>query len=115
METFATCAGTGILGPRLSRGQRAAIECTAESGGDPTGFATCAGNKMLNSQLNPEQQIAVKCIVETGGQPYAAAACTASRLTLRELQKCSDGIGGHGCFGDSNDLVGQDGWTARTF
>jgi hypothetical protein len=113
---FATCAGTGILGPRLSRDQRAAIECTAQSRGDPTGFATCAGNKMLNSQLNPEQQIAVQCVVQTGGQPYAAAACTASRLTLRELQKCvTDGIGGHGCFGDSNDLVGQGGWTVRTF
>jgi hypothetical protein len=116
METFATCAGTRILGPRLSRNQRAAIECTAESGGNPSGFATCAGNRMLNSQLNPEQQIAVQCVAEAGGQPYAAAVCTASRLTLRELRKCvTDGIGGHGCFGDSNDLVGRNGWTSRTF
>jgi hypothetical protein len=71
---------------------------------------------MLNSQLNPEQQIAVQCVAEAGGQPYAAAVCTASRLTLRELRKCvTDGIGGHGCFGDSNDLVGRNGWTSRTF
>jgi len=116
MGAFATCAGTGILGPRLSQDQRAAIECAAQSGGDPTGFATCAGNRMINSKLNPEQQIAVQCVIETGGQPYAAATCTASRLTLRELQKCvADGIGGPGCFGDSNDVVGQGGWTARTF
>jgi hypothetical protein len=116
MRTFTACAGTRILGPRLSQDQRAAIECAVNSGGDLTGFATCAGNKILNSQLNPEQQIAVRCIATTGGQPCAAAACTASGLTLRELQKCAtDGIGGNGCFGGRNELVGRDGWTARTF
>jgi len=35
--------------------------------------------------------------------------------TIRELTKCmTDGVGGDGCFGDSNDLVGKNGWTART-
>jgi hypothetical protein len=36
---------------------------------------------------------------------------------MRELGKCvTDGIGGpNGCFGDGNDLVGRDGWTARSF
>lgn len=32
-----------------------------------------------------------------------------------ELEKClTDGIGGDGCFGDNNDLLGKKGWTART-
>jgi hypothetical protein len=65
--------------------------------------------------LSEEQQIAVTCVVQSGGQPYAAAACAAIRLTVRELGKClANGVGGDGCFGDSNDLVGRDGWTART-
>lgn len=116
ITAFATCAGTRILGPRLSQDQRSAIECLAQSGGNPSGFATCAGNKVLNSQLNPEQQIAVQCIAQSAGQPYAAAACTATRLTARELQKCVNGIGTeNGCYGPRNDLVGRDGWTARTF
>jgi hypothetical protein len=114
-EAFATCAGMGIIGSRLSREQKEVINCAVQSDGDPTGFATCAGAQVLNAQLNSEQQIAVQCVVESGGQPYAAAACTASRLTLRELQKCSEGIGGNGCFGDNNELVGRNGWTVRTF
>jgi hypothetical protein len=79
-------------------------------------FATCAGANMFNLNLNAEQQIAVQCVVSTGGQPYAAAGCIATRLTARELTKCIDhGIGGSdGCFGDNNDLVGRNGWTART-
>ncbi|MGF9763994.1 hypothetical protein AAII07_53680 [Microvirga sp. 0TCS3.31] len=69
---------------------------------------------MFNLQLNPEQQIAVQCVVSTGGTPPAAAGCIASRLTARELTKClTDGIGGRGCFGDTNDLVGRDGWLRR--
>jgi hypothetical protein len=80
-----------------------------------TSMATCAGANMFNLQLNPEQQIAVQCVVSTGGQPYAAAGCIASRLTMRELTKCmTDGFGGKGCFGDTNDLFGREGWTART-
>ena len=41
----------------------------------------------------------------------------ATRLTARELLKCAaNGIGGKdGCFGDNNDLVGRNGWVARTF
>ena len=69
----------------------------------------------MDLKLNPEQQIAVQCVVSTGGQPYAAAACIATRLTARELTKCfTEGIGGHGCFGNTNDLIGMNGWTART-
>jgi hypothetical protein len=38
----------------------------------------------------------------------------ASRLTARELTKCfTDGIGGRGCFGDTNDLVGKNGWVGK--
>jgi hypothetical protein len=78
-------------------------------------MASCAGANMFNLQVNPEQQIAIQCVVSTGGQPYAAAGCIASRLTARELTKClTDGIGGRGCFGDTNDLVGRNGWVRRT-
>ena len=114
---FASCAASRIVGPRLSREQRIAVECAAESGGSASGFATCAGTKVLNLNLNPEQQIAVQCVASTGGQPYAAAGCMATRLTGRELEKCTrNGLGGSdGCFGDNNDLVGRNGWVARSF
>jgi hypothetical protein len=113
---FATCSASRIVGPHLSREQEIAIRCAAESQGDSTALATCAGANMFNLNLNPEQQIAVQCVVSTGGQPYAAAGCMATRLTARELTKCLEhGIGGsEGCFGDSNELIGQNGWTART-
>jgi hypothetical protein len=114
---FVGCAAPALLGRNASREQRVAMQCAAESGGQVDSFAACAGANMLNLQLNPEQQIAVQCVVSTGGQPYAAAGCMATRLTARELLKCaSNGIGGKdGCFGDSNDLVGKNGWVARTF
>ena len=60
----------------------------------------------MQNQLTPEQQIAVQCVAETGGQPYAAAGCAATQLTVG---------GDRGCFGNNNDLVGRNGWTARTF
>lgn len=111
---FAGCAANRLLGNKLSKEQQIAVQCAAQSGGDVTGMATCAGANLFNLQLNPEQQIAVQCVVSTGGMPYAAAGCMASRLTARELTKCmTDGFGGKGCFGDSNDLVGKDGWVAR--
>ncbi len=115
-EDFATCAATGILGKNATKEQKIALTCAANSGGDIDQMAVCAGANMLNMKLglNPEQQIAVQCLVSTGGQPYAAAGCMATRLTARELTKCfTDGIGGKGCFGDTNDLVGKDGWTAQ--
>lgn len=112
VRNFAACAGGQIV---LNPTQQQLVKCAAQSG-SVAGFAGCAGGRLIMSQLNPEQRIAVQCIAETGGQPYAAAACTATRLTTRELQKCfTDGIGGaRGCFGDNNDLVGRNGWTART-
>jgi hypothetical protein len=112
---FASCAASRIIGPRLSREQRIAVQCAAQSQGDYGTFASCASANLFNLNLNPEQQIAVQCVVQTGGQPYAAAGCMATRLTARELEKCfTDGMGGSGCFGDDNDLVGRNGWTART-
>jgi hypothetical protein len=112
---FAGCSAQQLLGGQMSREQQIAIQCAAESGGDPGTMAACAGANMFNLQLNPEQQIAVQCVASTGGQPYAAAGCIASRLTARELTKClTDGIGGDGCFGDNNDLVGRNGWVRRT-
>lgn len=111
---FASCAASGLLGAEMSAEQKIALKCAAQSQGDPVGMATCAGANMFGMQLNPEQQIAVQCVVSTGGQPHAAAGCMASRLTARELTKClSQGIGGKGCFGDTNDLVGKDGWLRR--
>ena len=112
---FAACAANKVLGGNLSREQQVALRCAAESGGDIGAFGGCAAASMFNMQLNPEQQIAVQCLVGTGGTPPAAAGCMASRLTLRELTKClTDGVGGKGCFGDSNDLVGRDGFVRRT-
>jgi hypothetical protein len=112
---FAGCAANKLLPANLSREQQIAVRCAVESGGDPGTFGGCAAANMFSLQLNPEQQIAVQCVVGTGGAPPAAAGCIASRLTLRELTKClSDGIGGKGCFGDSNDLVGKDGFMGRT-
>jgi hypothetical protein len=41
--------------------------------------------------------------------------CVASPLTAREVSKClPDGVSGSGSFGNSNDLVGRDGWVSRT-
>lgn len=112
---FMGCAATRLFGDDLSREQRIALQCAAQSRGDPGGMAVCAGANMFNLQLNPEMQIAVQCVASTGGQPYAAAGCIASRLTARELTKClTDGFGGRGCFGDSNDLVGRNGLMGRT-
>ena len=112
---FAGCAANRLLGGNLSKEQQIALRCAVESGADVAQFGGCAAANMFSLQLNPEQQIAVQCVVGTGGQPYAAAGCIASRLTLRELTKClSDGIGGRGCFGDSNDLVGRNGFVGRT-
>lgn len=112
---FAACAANKLLGSNLSREQQVALRCAAESGGDIGAFGGCAAASMFNMQLNPEQQIAVQCVVGTGGNPPAAAGCMASRLTLRELTKClTDGVGGKGCFGDTNDLVGRDGFVRRT-
>ncbi|MGO7153214.1 hypothetical protein AB9E18_10200 [Rhizobium leguminosarum] len=115
-EDFATCAATDILGRNATPEQKVALKCAAESGGDIEQMGVCAGANMLNMKLdlNPEQQIAVQCLVSSGGQPYAAAGCMATRLTARELTKCfTDGVGGRGCFGDSNDLVGKNGWVAQ--
>lgn len=111
---MATCAGETLYGDKLTPEERAAAECAVQSGGDATQFAGCAANKVLASNLNPEQQIAVTCVVSTGGQPYAAAGCIATALTGRELEKCiTQGVGGNGCFGDNNDLVGRHGWLVR--
>jgi hypothetical protein len=113
---FASCAANKLLGGNLSREQQVALRCATESGGDLSAFGGCAAANMFSLQLNPEQQIAVQCIVGSGGAPPAAAGCMASRLTLRKLTKClTDGIGGQGCFGDSNDLVGKNGFVRRTF
>jgi len=112
---FAACSTNSLFGDKLSKEQQIAVQCAAQSQGDPTGFATCAGANLFGMQLNHEQQIAVQCVVGTGGNPPAATGCMASRLTMRELTKCmTDGIGGRGCFGDNNDLVGKNGFVGRT-
>lgn len=111
---FTSCAVKRVLGARATNEQRIALQCASESR-DLSSFSTCTGAKVLGAKLNPEQQIAVQCVTQFGGQPQAAATCMASRLTAREFTKCiTDGVGGSGgCFGDSNDLVGNNGWTAR--
>lgn len=112
---FSSCAGQALLGANLPPEQKAAIDCAVQSQGDPTGFGTCAATKFLDLGLNPEQQIALQCVAQTAGQPYAAVACSTTRLLVRELEKCvTNGVGGDGCFGDSNDLVGKDGFVARS-
>ncbi len=114
IDAFVSCAKQQVV---LPESQQIMVDCASRSGGTLNGFAACAGQNLVMAQLNPEQKIAVQCVIETNGQPYAAAGCTATRLTERELGKCiTDGFGGqNGCFGDNNDLVGKNGWTARTF
>jgi hypothetical protein len=112
---FAGCAAEALLGGQMSREQQVALRCAAESGGSADVALGCAGANMFNLQMTPEQQIAVQCVVASGGTPAPAAGCMASRLTIRELTKCmTDGVGGKGCFGDSNDLVGKNGWVRKT-
>lgn len=111
---FVACAAEALLGKNISREQKVALQCAAEFNGHPSNTAACAGANLLNLNLNPEQQIAVQCLVQSGGEPFASAGCMASRLTARELTKCMvHGVGGKGCFGDSNDLVGKNGWVMR--
>jgi hypothetical protein len=114
ISTFVSCAGQQVILPESTQ---MVVDCAARSGGSAQGFAICMGNGYLGNVLNEEQQIGLQCVAETNGQPYAAAACAATRLTQRELYKCyTNGFGGpDGCFGDNNDLVGRNGWTARTF
>lgn len=116
LNAFIACARQQVV---LPGAQQILVDCAARSGGTTGGFLSCAGTQFVGTQLNlnAEQQIAVECVAQSGGQPYAAASCTATRLTMRELGKCvTDGIGGtNGCFGDNNDLVGRNGWTARSF
>jgi hypothetical protein len=114
IDSFISCAGQQVV---LPENEQELVDCAARSGGQASGFLACAGGNIIANQLTPEQQIVVQCVVETDGQPYAAAGCAATQLTVRELQKCfTNGIDGdNGCFGNNNDLVGQNGWTARTF
>jgi hypothetical protein len=111
---FAGCAGQAMLGNKIPPEANVAINCAVQSQGDYGQFGACAANSFLKLNLNPEQQMTVQCVATTGGQPYAAAACTAGRLTVRELTKCIEhGIGGEGCFGDNNELVGRNGFVVR--
>ena len=64
--------------------------------------------------LTTEQEIDLQCVAQTGGQPWAADGCAVLAPHLERVVQVLAGIGGDGCFGDSNDLVGKDGWTART-
>jgi hypothetical protein len=114
-DSLADCSAEKIFTAGTTPEERIAVRCVVDSGGDSRQFETCVGTSYMNVRLNPEQQIAVECTVGTGGQLYAAAGCIATRLTARELEKCTvAGFGGDGCFGDTNDLVGSKGWTART-
>jgi hypothetical protein len=114
-ETFADCSAEKLFDANATPEERIAVKCAVQSNGDVEQFGACAGTAYMGLRLNPEQQIAVECVVGTGGQLYATAGCIATRLTGRELEKCvANGFGGDGCFGDSNDLFGYKGWTART-
>lgn len=114
-SSLADCAAEKIFNANATPEERIAVSCATELGGDVEQFGICAGTSYMNFRLNPEQQIAVECTVGTGGQLYATAGCIATRLTGRELEKCmANGFGGDGCYGDTNDLFGYKGWTART-
>lgn len=114
-SSLASCAAEKMFSANATPEERIAVNCAAESEGDAEQFGICAGTAYMNLRLNPEQQIAVECTVGTGGQLYATAGCIATRLTGRELEKCAaNGFGSDGCFGDTNDLFGYKGWTART-
>ncbi|NKL77998.1 hypothetical protein [Rhizobium leguminosarum] len=110
--------------------ERRVLGCAFASSGDDTELITCASQLFLNDEqrrilqcalasdgymsfglcllgisLNPEWATAAQCWADTGGEPVAWGSCTAGKLTTSELQKCTRGIGGEGCFGDSNTLV----------
>jgi hypothetical protein len=115
LGAVANCAAEKIFNANATPEERIAVTCAAQSDGDIENFGVCAATAYMGLRLNPEQQIAVECVVGTGGQLYATAGCIATRLTGRELEKCAtQGFGGRGCFGDTNDLFGYKGWTART-
>jgi hypothetical protein len=82
---------------------------------------------------NRESQLAAECAMLK--EPSSIGACIAGRLTTNEVQKCKNGIGtSNGCFGpnnslrkalenalsdvtkgpgESNDLVGREGYTCK--
>lgn len=125
-------AGLCMAGTQLSPEQQRIANCVIQNRGSYVQMGVCAAG----NNLTPEQQAFASCAISTGGQPYAFAACVGTQLTVNELNKClSQGIGGNGCFGDnntavkfvknawkdvtegpgpSNDLVGRDGYVART-
>lgn len=125
---IASCAMENYMTPE----QRRIYSCVMSHPESYAKMAVCA----VGPQLTAEQQVFADCAIKTGMQPYAMAVCVGGTLTVNELQKCIDvGVGGNGCFGDnntlvlhvqnawkdvtvgpgsSNDLVGADGWTART-
>jgi uncharacterized membrane protein len=125
-EDAALCVASSRLPPEASK----ALGCVLDND-DYLSMGVCAAG---GDSLTPEQRTFASCAIETGGQPYAFAVCFGSQTTINELQKClTQGIGGHGCFGDDNtavkfvndawkdvtqgpgaknDLFGADGWTA---
>ncbi|WP_157660545.1 hypothetical protein [Burkholderia ubonensis] len=55
--------------------------------------------------FNHESQVSAECVAQYGVS-YAGAGCITARLTADELNKClTVGVGGNGCFGNSNTLV----------
>jgi len=111
LREFVSCAQGQVVLPEK---EQILVDCVAESKGDMGVYQICAANGLAGNVLNPEQKIAAECVAKTR-DARAAAICTADELTARELEKCkTNGIGGpNGCFGDNNELVGNNGWTAR--
>jgi uncharacterized membrane protein len=92
------CAASGQLNSDQSR----IAGCVLNNGGNYVQMGVCAAG----NNLTPEQQVFISCAATTGGQPYAFAGCVGTQLTTNELNKClTEGIGGHGCFGENNAAV----------
>lgn len=115
IRSFSACAAQSLLGDNLDPQQQAVVACAVDAGPDATAFGLCAANDLLELGLNEEQQIGLQCVTSTGGEPISSTTCAATRLTIRELQKCAThGWDSDECYGPNNDLVGRNGWTART-
>ena len=93
VNEFISCTNGQIVLP--ASGQML-IDCAAEAQGNSKAFQTCAANRIAGSILNSDQQIAAQCIAKSR-DAREAATCTVTKLTDRELQKCS--ASPNVCFG----------------
>jgi hypothetical protein len=91
---LSVCSTVSFAGPS---DQRSFTICARKPKIDLVEFGRCMN-------LTQEQQIGLECVSADGIEILGVAWCIASTLSVRELQKCREEIGGHGCWGDNNDF-----------